>query len=132
MAKMLTVENRLCTHTSPATFGATKQNAPAFDRGAGRSACSLEEIPQELIVDLMVELDFLRFDEGAEGPWTTVGRSLFQVGVASLHVFPEQGRNPLGFAEVGEGVVDVVGQVTLGLAQILDLRGVAVEAGLED
>ena len=80
----------------------------------------------------MVELDFLRFDEGSEGAGATVGGGLFQVGITAFDVFSEQSVDPIGFAEVIERVVDVVGQVAFGLAQVLDLRGFAVEAGLED
>jgi hypothetical protein len=43
----------------------TKQNAPAFDRDVFADSADLKEIPQELVVDLVVELDFLRFDESA-------------------------------------------------------------------
>jgi hypothetical protein len=31
----------------------------------GSNCGSLEQVPQELVVDLVVELDFLRFDERA-------------------------------------------------------------------
>ena len=31
------------------------------------SSSSLEQVPEELVVDLVVELDFRRFDEGSQG-----------------------------------------------------------------
>ena len=43
-----------------------KKNAPASQPGRFiRSNCNLEHVPQELVVDLVVELYFLAFDERA-------------------------------------------------------------------
>ena len=109
-----------------------KQNAPALDQGVLADSSDLEQVPEELVVDLVVELDFLRFDESAQRARTTIRGGLFQVGITALHVFAEQRGDPLRFAEVVESVVNVVGQVALGLTQVLDLRGLTVEAGLED
>src|SRR5450631_4246509 len=65
---------------------------PRRSAGAlGRAGSGLKQVPQELVVDLVVELDFLRFDEGSQGAGATIGGSLFQVRVAALDVFPEHG-----------------------------------------
>ena len=89
---------------------------------------SLEHIPEELVVDFVVVLHFRRLHERAQQPRAAVGRGLLQVRVAALHVLAEQLGGPLRLVEVRQRVVDVVRQVALGLAQVLDLRGVAVDA----
>ena len=38
---------------------------------------ALEEVPEELVVDLVVVLDFGGFDEGAQGAGAAVGGSAF-------------------------------------------------------
>ena len=70
---------------------AAKKPPRLFDRGGWPSGSNLKQIPQELVVDLMVELDFLRFDEGSEGAGAAVGGGLLKVCVAALDVFAEQG-----------------------------------------
>src|SRR2546428_592652 len=94
-----------------------KQNAPVLGRGVGINSSGLEQVPQELVVDLVMELDFLRFDEGSEGAGTAVCGRLLQVGVAGFYVFAEKRRRPFGFAEICQRVVDVVGQVALRKAE---------------
>src|SRR5580658_5621942 len=106
------------------------KNAPARARALDSVAFGLEQIPQELVVDLVMELDFRRFDEGSQSARATVGGGLLQVGIAAFDVFAQKSCGPLGIAEVLERVVNVVGQIALGLAQVLDLRSFAVEAGL--
>lgn len=49
----------------------------------------LEQIPEELVVYVVVVLHFLGLDEGSEQTRATVGRGLLQVGVASLYVLAE-------------------------------------------
>ena len=51
---------------------------------------SLEQVPEELVVDLVVVLHFRRLDEGAQQARAAVGRGLLQVGVAALDVVAEQ------------------------------------------
>src|ERR1035441_5204813 len=99
-----------------------KQNTPAFWPGLGRTAWSLEQIPQELVVDLVVELNLLRLDESSQGAGAAVGGGFLQIGVAAFDVLAEDGRDPRRFLEVVQRLVDVVGQIALGLAQVLDLR----------
>src|SRR4029077_15932793 len=76
----------------------------------------LEKIPQELVVNLVVELDLRRLDNRAQQTRAAIGRCLFQVGVAAFDVFPEEFACPFGFAEVVDRRVDVVGQVAFGRA----------------
>ena len=47
---------------------------------------ALEQIPEELVVDLVVVLDFRWFDEGAESTRAAIGGVLFEVGVTDLYV----------------------------------------------
>jgi hypothetical protein len=49
----------------------------------------LEQVPEELVVHLVVELHFLRLHERPQRPRATVGRRLLQVGVPALHIFAE-------------------------------------------
>src|ERR1022692_2441679 len=50
---------------------------------------ALKQIPQKLVVNVVVILHFLRLDERAQQTWTTVGRSLLKIGIPALDVFPE-------------------------------------------
>ncbi len=55
----------------------SKQNAPAEARAlAWQNRSTLEEIPQELVVDLVMILHLGRFDEGPQSPRAAVGGSL--------------------------------------------------------
>src|SRR6201996_6609023 len=92
----------------------------------------LKLVPEELVVNLVVVLNFRRLHESAQQTRAAIGCSLLQVGVPTLHVFAEKLGRPLGFAEVFERGIDVVGQITLGLPQVLSLRRVALDARLED
>ena len=69
----------------------------------------------------MVVLDFRSFDEGSQLTGTTVGCDLLQIGEATFHIVAEDLAGPFGGAEVGNRVVDVIGQVALCLAQVGDL-----------
>jgi hypothetical protein len=68
-----------------------KKTPRFFGRGGWQSCSNLKQIPEELVVDLVVELDFLRFDEGSEGAGAAVGGGLLKVCVAALDVLAEQG-----------------------------------------
>src|ERR1700739_3045362 len=57
---------------------------PGFRQGTGRTACSLEQIPQELVVDLVVKLHFLRLYEGSQKAGAAVGGGFFQLGEAAF------------------------------------------------
>jgi hypothetical protein len=80
----------------------------------------LEEVPEELVVDLVVVLDFGRFDEGAEGAGAAIGGSAFEIGVAALDVGAEELGGPVGLFEMIDGGIDVVGEISFGLAKIFD------------
>src|SRR6185437_14296316 len=97
-----------------------------------RSCGTLELVPQELVVHLVVELDFRSLHDGPEQARATVCGSLLQVGVASLHIVAQYLRRPLRLPEILECGVNVVRQVALRLAQVLDLRDFAVDAALKD
>src|ERR1700692_1270666 len=91
----------------------------------------LEHVPEELIVDFVVVLDFGLFNEGAEESWAAIGAGLFQVGVTALDVFAQEGGRPFGNLEVVDRVVDVVGEIARGGTQTLYFGDVAVQAGFE-
>src|SRR5664279_2086491 len=91
----------------------------------------LELVPQELVVNVVVELHFRRLDHSSQQSRATVGCCLLQLGETALHVVAQQLRGPCCTAEVGQCVVDVVGQVALCLAQVLDLCSLALQSSLE-
>src|ERR1700730_5957774 len=92
----------------------------------------LKTIPQELVVDLVVILHLRSLHERPEEPWTAVSRSLLQVGIAPLDIIPKYLPGPLRRTEIVQCSVDVVRQVSLSLAQIVQLRRVAVQPGFEN
>jgi hypothetical protein len=49
----------------------------------------LEQVPQELVVDLVVVLHLGRLDEGSQRAWAAVRGGLFQIGIPSFHVFAQ-------------------------------------------
>src|ERR1700737_653447 len=100
--------------------------------GRNKKKNRLEEVPEERIVDLVVVLNFGGFDESAEGAGKAIRGGLFQIGIPSLDVGSEKFGGPFGFAEVIECDVDVVREIALGLAKILDFGSFAFEAGFED
>src|SRR5579862_5248504 len=109
----------------------TRERRPGRSCGLPRSRL-LEQVPEGLVVDGVMELHFGALDDGAQESRATIGGGLLQIGVAALDVGAENLRNPVGIPEVGDGLVDVVGQVAATLAQPLGLRNLAVDAGLED
>src|SRR6267378_3183621 len=116
------------------TIQVAKQNAP---ESAGAFCTTfaeifLELVPQELVVHLVVELDLGDFHYGPQRARTAVRRAAFQIRVAGLDVSSEERRGPLRLLEVFQRRVNVVREVPLRRAQILDLGDLAVEAGLED
>src|SRR5579871_2278830 len=56
--------------------------------------CSLlEQIPQELVVNIVMILDFRGLHEGPQKPRAAVGGGLLQVGIPAFHVFAKQLRS---------------------------------------
>ena len=49
----------------------------------------LKQVPQKLVVDFMMELDFLCLDEGTKKSRTAIRRGLLQIRVAPLHILSE-------------------------------------------
>src|SRR5690348_6924612 len=93
---------------------------------------NLELVPEELVVDLVVELDFRGLDVSPEQPWAAVRGRLFEVGETRLYVLAQQLGGPCRVAEVLHRRIDVVRQVALGLTEVGDLRGLAIESRLEE
>src|SRR5277367_3385000 len=107
--------------------------APAEARAIeATTQSSLELVPEELVINFVMELHFLRLHKSTEQARAAVRRRFFQVSVAALHIFAKQLRCPRGVAEILNRRVDVVRQIALRLAEVLDLRRVAVETRLED
>src|SRR5260370_25838190 len=96
-----------------------------FPHRSGQSK-GLKQVPQKLVVNVVVILHFRRFYERAQQARAAVGRGLLQVEVAVLHVFAEELGGPIGVLEVVHGRIDVVGKVAFGLAQVLDVRRIAL------
>src|SRR4051812_39270207 len=63
---------------------------------------ALEQVPEELVVHLVVELDFLSFDERSQGPRAAIGGALLQVRIAAFHIVAEQACRPLRLTEVSQ------------------------------
>src|SRR5260370_41453834 len=61
--------------------------------------CRLELVPKVLVVYVVVVLHLGRFYERAEQAGPAIGRCLLHVGVAALHVLPQQLRGPICLAE---------------------------------
>src|SRR5205807_9716293 len=78
-----------------------------------QSKCGLEQVPEELVVNLVMELNFLRLDDGAEGSRAAIGGGALQFSVTGFDVGAEKRGGPLSFLEVFDGGVDVVRQVPL-------------------
>jgi hypothetical protein len=66
--------------------GSVRSNTSQNRDRAGRS---LEHIPEELVVDFVVILDFGSLDECAEQPRATICRGLLQIRKPGLYVFSE-------------------------------------------
>ncbi len=88
---------------------------------------ALEHVPQVLVVNVVMVLDFRRLYERAQQSRTTVSRRLFQVGIAALHIVAKELGGPIGFPEVFNRRIDVVRQIAFGLAQVLDLGRIALQ-----
>jgi hypothetical protein len=56
---------------------------------------NLKQIPEELIVDVVVILHLGRLHESSQQTGTAIGGRLLQVGVTSLYIFAENFRGPL-------------------------------------
>src|SRR3954471_5119115 len=74
-----------------------------------RSDLRLEQVPEGLVVDLVVELHFGSLDEGAEVASAAVGGSLLEIGETALHIGAEDFGNPLRRLEVVDCGLDVIG-----------------------
>src|SRR5271166_1407054 len=92
----------------------------------------LEQVPQRLVVDLVVILHLGAFDEGSQCARAAVSGGLFQFGIAALHVSAENLRDPGRVLEILNGRLNVVRQVASASAQIFGTGDFAVEAGFED
>ena len=93
---------------------------------------ALEQVPERLVVDRVVELHLGAFDEGSQLARRTVGDGLLQFRIAALHVGAQNLRNPRRGLEVVNRLLDVVRQVAAAGAQIVRVGDVAVDAGFED
>jgi hypothetical protein len=59
---------------------------PASCHGQPFDTPALEQVPEGLVVDGVVELDFAAFDDGAEQARAAIGGGSFQFGIAALDV----------------------------------------------
>src|SRR5690242_11609872 len=79
----------------PAETLAQQAKAPRSDQGAAKPQPSgprlrLKQVPEELVVYLVVVLHLGRFVEGSKGPRAPICRSTLQIGKARLHVGPQK------------------------------------------
>jgi hypothetical protein len=68
-----------------APLGMTRLDCGGFAERP-RAMKSLEQVPEELVVDLVVVLDFGALDEGAEIVGAAVGGSALQFRIARLYI----------------------------------------------
>src|SRR5260370_26128920 len=85
----------------------------------------LEQVPEELVVNLVVILHLGSLYHCAEGTRATIRGDALQLRVAALDVGAKQSRGPLALFEVFAGPIHVVPQVALLRASILYLRVVS-------
>jgi len=71
-----------------------KVKAPAFSPGLFHDLIALEQVPEELVVDLVVILHLGGFDEGSQGAGTAVSGCLLEVGVTAFDVLTQQVGRP--------------------------------------
>src|SRR5437660_5653921 len=123
---------------SQASAPDSSQPGPAFS-GAIRiydarlaTATLLELVPQELVVHLVVELHLGDLHHRPERTRAAIRGDALQFRVAAFDVRAKQGRGPLRLLEIFQRGVNVVRQVALGGAQILDLGDLPVQSGFED
>jgi hypothetical protein len=109
-----------------ARVGARKSQTKSLRDG------KLETVPEELVVDLVVVLDFRGFDEGAQSPGAAISGGLFEIGVACLDVGTEKLGGPISLLKILQSGINIVRKIALGLAKVLDFGSVAVEASLEN
>src|SRR6267378_3813786 len=76
------------------------KNALAFRPGRSGAQLFLKQVPEELVVYLVVILHFGSFHKRAQSTRTAIRGGLLQVRVASLHVFTQKLRRPVRFPEV--------------------------------
>ena len=72
----------------------TESPRPKPRRFQQQPGCVLELVPEELVIDLVMELHFLRLDERSQQARATVSGCLLKIGKASLYIFTEQLRCP--------------------------------------
>src|SRR5579859_6871772 len=92
----------------------------------------LEEVPERLIVNRVVELNLRTFHNRSEQSGTAIGRGFFEVRITPLHIGAENLRDPVGRFEIRDGLVDVVRQVTAARAEPVQLGDFAVNPRLEN
>ena len=69
----------------------------------------LKQVPEELVVDVVVVLDFGCLNKASQKARATIGSILLELAVALLHICAKQRGSPIRIAEILHGVVDVVG-----------------------
>ena len=55
----------------------------------------LEEIPEQLVVHIVMELNLRSLDDRTQQPRAPVRRSLLQIGIPGLNILTEQRRRPV-------------------------------------
>src|SRR6267143_5667172 len=73
----------------------------------------LELVPEELVVYLVVKLDFGHFYDRPKSPRATIGGGAFQFSVASLDVGAEKCSGPFSLLEVFQRGVNIIREVAL-------------------
>lgn len=93
---------------------------------------SLKLPPKQLVVNVVVELDFTALHDRPEQTRATIRACLLQLRIPLLHILAQQGRSSLRTLEISERCVEIVRKIPLGLAQILDFRNIPLQSASED
>src|ERR1039458_94904 len=73
---------------------------------------ALEQIPERLVIDRVVELYLGALDNGSQLARAAVGRGLLQLGIAALHVGAQNLGDPGRRLEVVDRLLNVVWQIS--------------------
>src|SRR5580658_505859 len=121
-----------CLFTSPRKNKAAQAFSAAPLRVTQIYRVALEQVPQSLVVNRVVELHLRSLYYGSQFARRAVCRSLLQFDVTALHIGAQNLADPLRPLKVVNRRLNIVGQVTAAGAQILVFRNRSVNTGFED
>src|SRR5438067_4201921 len=85
-----------------------RESASADPEALCKHKNSLKQVPEVLVINIVVVLHFLGFHKCAEQTRAAICGRFFEIGVTTLHICAQQRRSPIRSQEVVESRVDVV------------------------